>query len=312
MNHLNACFASHRVNELSPLGREFKISRDLPSEEFLLSVEKDGVLDPPLLLEEKDNLRVIFGFNRIDAAEKKGAENITCLKFFSLSADEYAAAGTLRVYRGDTGPVGRLRMIEILRNFFSADNRSILGYARGRWGVPDEFIHSDDIRRAVLSFGKKLSGYLDSKDIGYKTIKILTQIPSGTAALLGGWAAASSMRVNIFKSSADMIYEIIKRDGPKDVDVLANSIPESAKEIEGFIFGSLIKLRYPEHSALTEKVEAIVKRIAANGISADFPLRTENDHLSITVKLGRKRDLPSALRSIEESGGDIEALLKLL
>jgi hypothetical protein len=229
-----------------------------------------------------------------------------------VSSDEYAASVSLKIYRGETGPVGRLRVLNILKNRFNASDGSISAYAKGRWGIPDEFLINEGLRGIVLSLNDELLNYLDSRDIGFKTIRILAGMSSESAALLGLWAAACSRRVNIFKSSVEMAYEIIRRDGPAAVDSLARGVPLAAADIEGYIFNTLLKLRYPEHQALSERAGGIVKRIASRGISADFPLKTENDFIALTVRLGRKRGLASAISSLEDAADDINSLLDLL
>ena len=114
--------------------------------------------------------------------------------------------------------------------------------------------------------------YFDERDISFRITASCMSLPGNTVQKLSQWAVQSSMRVNIFKKTVEMLVDINRRDGDcsfADSIVLDGDI--SGRELEQDIFQKIFEKRFPEYSSMRKRAERCIRELNVQGMTVDFP-----------------------------------------
>jgi len=299
------------LNDIDLDDRYFKISRDYIDEGLRSSIRDFGVLDPPVVVREPDRLRVVFGFNRLRILKELGHDATPAVVLPGIDAEWYVRSVLLKCHRNEAGPVGRLKILHILRNTFDGGADLIAHAAKNGLHIPEYFINSESLLTAAMNLPQPLKRYLDHKDIPHKIIRELTELAPDAIDMISRWLEYAPIRVNIFKSLIGMLPDIYDR--AEGAGTLQNIAPDEAGGIQRwdeYLFGRIYRLRYPSYSSLKMKADEIVRRYSSEGIRIEYPPYFEGDSISLTLSL-RKQDDPEIIKK-KIDGMDRGVLRELL
>jgi hypothetical protein len=299
------------IDEINFDDRYFKISREHIDESLRLSIMKFGVLDPPVVIQTPSKFKIVFGFNRLSIMQELGFDMTPAVILPGIDAEWYMNSVLLKCHRNECGPVGRLKILNILKDMFSIDAERIAHAAASGLHIPEYFIQDDPLRQAALGLPDTLKSYIDHNNIQHKFIRDLLRLPPPAIAAVCRWLDFATIRVNIFKGLIDMIADIYVRDGT--AAALETVTPDESGDRarwDEYLFNRVFRLRYPDYSSRKMKADDIVSRYSSRGIRIDYPAFFEGDTLNCTVSI-RKGEEPQMLqKKINEM--DMEGLRELL
>lgn len=290
--------------------RYFKISRNRIDDELRSSVRDFGVLDPPVLVEREMGYRVVFGYNRLDILNHMGVDSVDAQVLPAIGVEFFLARAMLKCLRNESGPVGRIRIISILKDLGMDFDRLVHIGTRGLH-VPDEFIRDDSLRDRVQELPMPVKNYLDARDIHFRIIRDVVRLPHGTAKAISSWLIFAPLRVNIFKCIIEMMMDIQTRDG--DTRFIEEIEPdESIERIkwDEHLCNRIREVRYPEYTAVKKKADEIARYFSARGIRLHVPPYFEGDRIDLKISIGARDDPESIWKKLEDT--DWSRLRKLL
>jgi hypothetical protein len=288
----------------------FKISRNQVDDELRSSIRDFGLLDPPVLVERKGTYRIVFGFNRLGILDDMGIDSVEAQVVPAIESEFFITRALLKCLRNETGPVGRIRIISILKDFGIDSDRLLLIGTRGLH-VPDEFIGDDSLIARVRELPVPVKDYLDNRDIQFRIIRDVIRLPRAAVNTVSSWLAYAPLRVNIFKFIIEMLMDIQTRDGDTGfIEQIRPDEPIDRKQWDDYLYNRIREVRYPEYTAMKKGADEIARYFSARGIRIDVPPYFEGDRIDLTVTLG-KRDEPESIRKKLEDA-DWARLKKLL
>jgi hypothetical protein len=290
--------------------RYFKISRDRVSDELRSSIRDFGVLDPPVVLDEGGRYRVLFGFNRLDVLSELGAGSADVFVLPRVDAKSFCARALLKCFRNESGPIGRTRIIAILKDLGTGSD-TLARIAKNGLHVPAELAFDGALSAAILELPDAVKEYLDHRDLPFRIIKDLVRLPRTAIDAFSLWLAFAPLRVNIFRFIIDMLSDIQMRDGT--LDFAERIRPDESidrKQWEEHLYKTVRGMRYPEHSSIKKRADEIAGYFSARGIQVDYPPFFEGDGVDLTVRLHKREDPGSVRRKIDDA--DLSILKELL
>ena len=290
--------------------RYFKISRNQIDDELRSSIRDFGVIDPPILVERAGAYRVIFGFNRLCILNDMGIDSVEALVLPGIDGEFFAARALLKCLKNESGPVGRIRIIFLLKDFGMDSDRLALIGTRGLH-MPDEFIRDDSLIARVEELPVPLKDYLDNRDIQFRIIRDVIRMPRAAVNAVSSWLSFAPVRVNIFKFIIEMLMDIQTRDG--DTNFIENIKPDQSidrKQWDEYLYNRVREVRYPEYTAMKKEADEIASYFSARGIRLDVPPYFEGDRIDLAVSLGKRDEPESILKKLSEA--DWDRLRKLL
>ncbi|HPV41957.1 MAG TPA: ParB N-terminal domain-containing protein [Spirochaetota bacterium] len=298
------------LKEIDFSDRYYKISRNRVDDQMRASIRDFGVLDPPAVIDRGGTFRVVFGFNRLDALRENGVESVEALVLPAMDAEWYVSRALLKCTRNEAGPMGRLRLHAILGELGVEAGR-LDRIAKKCLRLPDEFTRDTVLAEQTGELPEPLKDYLDNRDIQFRIIRDLVNLPRTVHEAFSAWISYAPLRVNIFRFIVDMLCDIIVRDG--DAGFVAGIRPDETidrKEWEEHLFRLIRGARYPEYSSIKKRADEIAGYYAARGIILDYPPYFEGDRIGLTMSIG-KRDDPSSVRK-KINDVDLSKLKELL
>ncbi|MCP4135721.1 MAG: ParB N-terminal domain-containing protein [bacterium] len=309
--------------------RDFKISRKHIDEKLERSIQNFGILEPILLLKEKnrEKYRVIFGFNRLDTLAKTGNTTVPAIIPENMEPGLYMRYLSVKSYRNEIGPAGKIKAVSILKEMLKASQEShaiqksqFRKLCKTGLNLPDEFIENESLIDSFNSLPPVLPDYFDSKDINFRAIKDTLKLPAEALMQLTQWLEwidPAGLRVNIFKGIIDLMTDIYRRDKNKtsiqiSIPAEHNNFTDRRKK-EEYIYRELFKIRYPEYSAQKEKIDSIINEFASHGIAIKYPEYFEGETIDITLSVNKKeksQQLKNKLEYIDNN--KISLLLEML
>lgn len=138
------------LREIDLEGEAFRVSRRHTDDRLRKSILNFGLLELPVLLGGVMPFEIVFGHNRIAVVATSGAGSCRALVVDEIGPVEYADYALLKNYRNELGPVGKLRVIHILRERLNADAVMISNVAYAGLNIPDFFIEGGIDRKSVV------------------------------------------------------------------------------------------------------------------------------------------------------------------
>jgi hypothetical protein len=283
------------LNDINFDDRYFRISRDYIDQGLMASIRNFGVLDPPVVMQVSGKFRVVFGFNRLRILGNLGHEAVPAVILDRIEPEWYIKQVILKCQRNECGPVGRLKILVLLKDAFSVDSDRMAVIGEHGLHIPEDFIVNGSFLNSVMNLPDSVKRYIDCKDIQYKIIRRLADLPRYAIDSVAGWLDAGMLRVNIFKSIVDMIADICARDGNLSrIDIIQPDASADLKRWDDYLFERIYRARYPAYTSLKTKADDIVQHYSSRGIRIDYPPYFEGDSLKLTVTL-QKRDNPDMI-----------------
>lgn len=295
--------------------RTLKISRNLPGEGLFNSIRDFGILDPPLLIRSGPRFTIALGFNRLQAARDLGWSTVDASVADVIDPSNFLNLGILKSLRNELGPMGKVKLVTLMRDHFHFDSGRILTAGTAGLNMPLELIEGSSPALRLERFPIPLIEYLDGRDINFRTILDLCRLPDDYLDFLGLLVERGQVRVNIFRKIADMVYDLSKRDRDAGglISVLAPAGQEDSRYDER-IYDLVFRLRYPEYSAKRERVMDLVGQIPGGTARILLPDYLEGDRITVSFSMGRKDDPAEMSRKIGSiiCGTAVRELVKII
>ncbi len=293
----------------------FNISRHCSDDRLIRSVEDFGILVPPVLLKKGSMFRIISGHNRLLAIRELGSASVRSEVCDDVTADMFIKFFLLKNYRNEIGPIGRIKFIHILSDFFMMKSPIESPVLKKSLGIPAEIISDAFIIPKILALPESLRNYLDMNNVNFRIIRELCTMSLAGAELLDQWVKSGLVRQNIFKKICDMYYDILSRDGGSDVlaDIQVKSFDEKRRYDES-LFNEIFRIRYPEYSALWRRAGEIMDRVNNDKIRVSVPEYFEGECLELAIRIRRDEDLLLLEKRVDEllSGEYLPQLLNMI
>jgi hypothetical protein len=279
-----------RLSSISTDDRTFCISRPGPSQKLIESVKRSGVADSPILLRKNNRLIPVSGHNRLNAAAS--SEFVRCRIVDSFSADDFLQHAVSKLFRGELGPIGKLRALDLVRSdrFTSPLSESV--------DPVSQLELSPEIATAgILSLDPVLLSYCDDKMVPLKTLLMLSVLSPSLRESLLFWISHISVRMNYFRSAADLLYDLSRKIVSEHLDNVAAEIFAAADSDEDAV-SLLFKMRNPVSFEMAEAERGIRAKFRKQGVEIIFPLFMEGSSVEFRIKMMRKDHGASFYRSV--------------
>ncbi|MBN2078677.1 MAG: hypothetical protein JW838_06905 [Spirochaetes bacterium] len=277
----------------------FKISRNRIADDLRSSIREFGVLDAPVLLDEGGRLRTVFGLNRLEVLAEMGAGYADAAVLHSLEEGWYVSRLLLRSHRNEIGPVGKIRALAILDEYFGMEPDRRRGIASRGLGVPGDFATDRSLNRSVHELPRSLGDYLDCRGVPFRVIRDLLGLPAGAVEALSSWVDGFPLKVNVFRSLVDMIADITDRDGwPGPLGAMLPGGPGGGVHNEEELRAAMHGARYPEYEAHRRRADDAADYFRSRGIRVAFPPFFEGDAVELTVRVARGDDPVETVKSL--------------
>lgn len=288
------------LEEIDFKNRCFKISKNHIDDRFIKSIKNFGILEPPVLIKDEVKYTVLFGFNRLDALNKLGKKSINAVIIDRIDSELYIEYALLKCIRNEIGPAGKIKLISILTDHCSIEDKRLIALGERGFNIPEEFILSHSRIKAVNSLPEIIKDYIDLKDINFRLIKDLLKLPGEVISQIAVWIEYTGMRVNIFKRVLENLIDIYRRDNNlNQIKNIEFKLIEDRKERERCIYKHLFKIRYPEYSCLKQKANTIVEFYLERGILIDLPEYFEGDSINIIFRVKKGDDFKSFRKKLD-------------
>lgn len=301
----------------------FKLSRNKIDEQLKRSVREWGLLELPVLLrrsvsksspDERDSeypYQIIFGHNRLRLLRELDAASTTAYIVDRIIPDRYVRYALLKGLRGEIGPVGKIKLLSILRYLLHVDEDVIILLCRNLQ-IP-EFISRDDrIIHTIGEFPAVLRDYLDSRNIGFRIIRSILRLESDGISILCRWIEHVNFRVNYFKELVDCMVDIRIRDGGY-TRLHSLAVPEEKGKREEVLFEEVFRIRYPEYSEQRDAARELIQSLKRRDVEVDFPRYFEDNRIIVKIPVTKREGSPKMVERFERINlQEIDQLLSLL
>ena len=283
----------------------YKISKNFLRDELIASVKKNGILRPPVIFPFSGGYRILTGYNRIEAALRARLENVPVCICEAPSADVLAREALLKSFNGEIGPAGKLRLLSLLKNNFSADEDFIVKICHVGLGLP-EWVFDKAWLDKFEKLTQPVKDYFDNKDASFNLIDTYMKLPPHLEQGLAQQLASFPLRINIFKKIVSMLLDITRRNGNWTFPDFNLSGRQGEQELLKIVF----KERYPEYSEMKKRSDEIISALSSADAEIDFPEFFEGGSLSVKITLSKRDDA----KTLADRAGrlDEELLQKLL
>ncbi|MGL4369818.1 MAG: hypothetical protein ACRCUT_09135 [Spirochaetota bacterium] len=286
----------------------FKISKRGPSQRLVESVSKCGIAEMPVLIKMDQSLRILFGHNRLAAAEAAGIKNIVCSVTDCFDSDLFLATAAAKNYRGELGPAGKLKAVFLLQNNVSCAKADSFLKAKSLLEIPPDF--TSEFIESILSLDSALLAFCDDKGVPVRTMTSLIHLSDSARMLLCRWIGSFPVKMNLFRTAAELCFEI-ERAGANEryADLLMRKDVPSEDELPGV----LMDIKNPVLHDLQIRAQSLIGEYRSKGIDLSFPPFFEGDAVNFGLTMKRKDHGASFKRSLEYLGtADSAKILDIL
>lgn len=268
----------------------FRISRPAVSEALIQSVKELGLLEKPFLLDDANGLRPLTCHNRILALRRLEAAAVDANVIKRIDPALFAGNTAMKVRRNEVGPAGKCRALAVSQEFNLYDDPGL--FCKKILNVSPDILDAEFAAR-ILDLPLALRNYIDIKDAGFKIIRDLVVLPGYMIDWIDRCLGIMQVRINVFKSVVDHLFDLGKKYEHLDLPVLIQG-----KSDDRHLLEAVNRLRFPEYSRRRERVDMIISSVSSRGVSVDFPEFFESSRFTLNVEM-----------SVRDSADDIRARL---
>ncbi|MGQ9844138.1 MAG: hypothetical protein ACUVRK_11325, partial [Spirochaetota bacterium] len=138
---------STRTDEIECDNNYFKISKPLPKE-LARSVLQYGIIEPVFLLKQNGQYIPVYGHNRIIAARESHVNNVPAKIITEFNLEDFLQIVRVKLYNNALGPMGKIKSLFILYDYFNADKKLIMAIAR-ELSLPSPLIELNTIKSII-------------------------------------------------------------------------------------------------------------------------------------------------------------------
>jgi hypothetical protein len=292
---------SVRMNDIDFHDIRFKISKNRIPEKLLSSIHTWGVLEDPVVIPFGPRFIVLAGHNRLHVLRDIGIDETNCRIAYEFNIDAFLHAAELKFMHGELGPVGRIKLLLIACEHAPHRIEEMIQLVCCEFNVP-EFISRDaDVMKKAIELPRNLADYSDSRDIAFKTLKELVNLPEVAIEILSSWVDSINFRMNIFRDIVEILHDISKRDGSLDLvrDIHPSDL-EDPRGRENHVLGVLKEIRYPEYTISKQRAESLVSALRGKGISVDLPKYFEGDTIGFVFRITKREGSGELKKNLEQ------------
>ncbi len=293
-----------KIGDIDLSDTSFRISRPFMDEKISRVLERFGHLAIPLMIKGRKGFILLTGHGSIEVAASSEEKNIRSMVIDESDSEVYIKETILMAARGELGPLGKLRALAILKDYFGVDESKASEIGREGYQLPDDFLRDNELIMEIEKIPPRLKEYIEKRDISFKIIRSLLRLSGESAGLLAEWVSAYNIRVNIFRDLVEMLLDL-QREGGAYAGLREPAPHEinDQRQYEKFIYDRVYGLRYPEYSRLKEKAEKLRLNLQSELIEIEYPEYFEGSALRLAVTLRKDAD-------VDEISGKLESLLK--
>lgn len=284
----------------------YRVSRRTGTDSLEHSLRNVGMLEIPVLVRSNAGLIPFTCHNRIDALKRIGVTELNAVVTDDPDYAIFSGNTALKAYRDELGPAGRAKALFMAAEYFGITDlksfcRNILNTS-GELLTPG-FVHS------FLNLPGVLVEYIDTRDIGFRVIKDIINLPDYMVNALSQWTASIQIRVNIFKMLVDCLFDM-KNTVSRD---MLPVITDEDKPDDKSLFDRIYRMRFPDYSGRKDELKELVSAVSFPGFSVEFPEFFERDTCIVRLEV-RSSDSPKDIRSrlARIDIGGLERLVSLL
>ena len=289
----------------------FKISKNNYSESLRTSLELSGMLELPYLLKGTCGYQIFTCHNRIRVLQELGVREIRSIIFETLDTEIFMNHLSLKMYRNELGPVGRIKALYLLKSVFKVNESELKEFGLKILKLQPEILEDEErnekFMEKLLSLPQAMINYLDDRDISFKIINDILVFPESWIEIISTWLKEIQVRVNIFRVVIDNLFDIYRKG--TDISVIKAITYSDDKTLNDSIF----RIRYPQFSRLKNKSDAIINELSRKGLSIDFPEYFEKSSVTLKLEINKKNDISDELKKISAIDvGKLKELMSLL
>jgi hypothetical protein len=282
-----------KINDISS-NDYFKVSRKNYPDNLIYSLKQSGMLEIPFLIKTDSGYDIFTCHNRLGILRESGLTELTCAILDKADVELFMKHVSLKAYRNELGPYGKLKVLSLLNTCFKTDEQTVKNFCIKALKLPIDVIENGIYLSKILTFPLSLIDYLDEKDISFKIIKDLSRMPVDWLDLIDSWLKNIQIRVNIFRMLCDYLFDIYRRGD--NIPMLEISSYNDDKALYDVIF----RIRYPEFSRLKSISESIINDLSGGGLSVDFPDYFERKNFTIKLDIDKRSDCDLQLKKIRD------------
>ena len=288
-----------KINNIDFNNNFFKISKNLIDDTLLKSIKNNGLINLPLLFNNKRNntYQIIFGHNRLQVMKNLGVDSINVILIDKISYEDYLNFILIKNYNGEISSIGKLKILTIGNDFFNCNYEKTNLLTKKTLNIP-EVIIKDNLIEKIFTLPENLLNYVDYKEINFKIILKLLKLPELLISNLSNFIN-ENFKVNIFKKIVDILHDLTR--DKKLIEKLYQldwSNLDSNKSREDFLLSELLEIRYPEHSLEMRHVTTIINSFRKNKIEIDFPKFFEDDKIIIKIIMRKNDDIDKIINKV--------------
>ncbi len=284
------------IEEINTEMELFNISKKIYSQDLSKSISESGLLEIPFLVRHGDGYYPLTCHNRLILCGEHGIGSVRAFILDEPDSKIFMNNMTLKTLRKETGPIGKVKAVRLLEDYFKLDFQDVRRYCKSVLAIPEYLYKERSVLEQVLSFPENLGNYLDSKELGFKVIRDLITLPPDVIEFIDNIISSISVRVNIFKKLVDYIFDISKRDGEGCLDEAGKVEFKSDSELLVHIF----RIRYPDYSGKRAASLKLIEELSSGKVNVDFPEFFERDSFSLRIDI-RKGNSPESVSDIFNS-----------
>lgn len=282
----------------------FKVSRKNYQSNLVHSLKISGMLEAPVLIKTDAGYSIFTSHNRIAILRESGTIDLEAVILSDPDAELFIKHASLKTYRNELGPFGKLKTLILLNTFFKIESRAVKEFCSKILKLPLDVIDNEEYVCKLLEFPVTLIDYLDEKDMSFKTIRDMSLLPQEWLVLIDKWLKNTPVRVNIFRMLVDYLFDMYRRG---DSIAILESFSFSDDKT---LYDSVFRIRYPEFSKLKVKSESIISDLSGGGLTIDFPEYFDRGTFTLKLEIDKRTDCNLQLKKIKEI--DVEKLKDLL
>lgn len=282
----------------------FKISKKNYHNTLPGSLKQSGMLEVPYVYKKDNSYTSLTCHNRIKLLRESGIKSIRCYVLEQPDAEIFMNYASLKTYRNELGPMGKLKTLTLINSFFNLDASLRKEFCTKTLKLNSEIIENEAYLKSVMHFPDNLADYIDEKDMSFKVIKDLSLLPSEWISIIDNWIKNTQVRVNIFRMLVDYVFDIYRRGDSVTVIESVSCSDDKA------LYDSIYRIRYPEYSRLKMRSESLISELSGSGVTIEFPEYFDRRSVTLKIDIDKNSDCAGQLKRVTKIS--VEKLTELL
>ena len=246
---------------------EYKISKPY-NQALSISIKRNGLANPVILIETPSSFRILSGHNRYKAMCENYDSKIPALKTDNV-LDDFRKEILMKNYSGSLSFLGKMKACKYFHSDTSLMNE--LGIPASRRS-PKEI----NIPQLILN-------YLNEKDAPLKILDELSLLDSDIISAYESFLDKKGFKFALFRESVSLVSDVMKISG---IDKLLPLFDNSSDD--NCLIQDLKSLRYPLMSSLLDKSFSLSERFRNAGLNLTFPQNFDGGFADISIRIKKK------------------------